>query len=60
MEDVPEEVQEPKGFDNHSYEGPLEEHQQDPANETDRPSKLLFSREEIERLRGPNDERQPR
>ena len=57
--DVPEEVEEPERLDDDADERPLEEHEQDAADEAHRAAQLLLPREEVERLVGPDDERQP-
>lgn len=59
-EHAPEEVEEPERLDDDPNERPLEEHEQDAADEARRPAQLLFPREEVERLGGPDDERQAR
>ena len=57
--DAPEEVEEPERLDDHARERPLGEDEQDAAEEAERATQLLLAREEVERLVGPDDERQP-
>lgn len=57
---TPEEVEEADGFDNDADERPLEEDEEDAADEAHRAPQLLFPREEVERFVRPDDERQPR
>lgn len=57
---APEEVEEPERLDDHARERPLDEDEHDAAEEADRAAQLLPPREEVERLVGPDDERQPR
>ncbi|OJT14317.1 hypothetical protein TRAPUB_9178 [Trametes pubescens] len=59
-EHAPEEVEEPKRLDDDAHERPLEEDEEDAADEARRPAQLLFPREEVERLGGPDDECQAR
>ncbi len=56
---APEEVEEPECLDDHARERPLGKDKQDATEEAEHATQLLLAREEVERLVGPDDERQP-
>lgn len=47
---IPKQVQEPKYLNDEPNEWPLEEHEEDTSEETQRPSDFLFPSEEVECL----------
>ena len=57
---APKEIEETKCLDYDAHEGPLEEHEQDAANETHSPAELLFPREEVKCFLRANNERYSR
>lgn len=56
--DAPEEVEEAKGLYYDADERPLDEDQQDAAEETERAAQLLLAREEVESLLRPDNQRE--
>ena len=58
-DDAPKEIEKPESLDKDANEGPFEKHEEDAPDETDGAPHLLLAREEVERLVGPNDEREP-
>ena len=53
---APEEIEESERLDNHAHERPLEEDEEDAADEADGAAELLFPREEVEGLLRADDE----
>lgn len=60
IDNAPEKVEETECLDYHANEGPLEEDQQDPTQETHSPAYFLFPGEEVECLLRPYYERYSR
>lgn len=57
--DAPKEIEESKGLDGHTNEGPAAEHKDDAGEEADSPTDLLLARKEVERLLWADEQRDP-
>jgi hypothetical protein len=56
---APEQIEKPKHLDQHPDSRPLEEHEEDAAEEAGCPAQLVPPREEVERLLRADDEEEP-